>query len=102
MNNVMSSEKTPPPEVGEVHGCGCSCGAPDPRPDSTTQRQHPAVWDAEAIDALGHYHRYMLESLKDNFDKVMTLARRAAAVEQEKTLYCKSTQAGRRQQRGQQ
>ena len=83
-----------------MHGCACSCEATGSQPDSTTQR--PAVWDAEAIDALGHYHRYMLESLKDNFDKVMTLARQAVAVEQEKALGRKSTQAGRRQQGRQQ
>ena len=79
-----------------MHGCGCSCGATGSQPDSTTQQ--PAVWDAEAIDTLGHYHRYMMESLKDNFDKVMTWARQAAAVEQEKTLSKERTQAGRRQQ----
>ena len=91
----MSSEKTPPPEVGEVNECGYSCGAPGIRPDSTTQSQRPATWDAESIEALGHYQRYMLEALKDNFNKVMDLARLAAAVEQVEPQCCKCPQAGK-------
>ena len=93
----MSSGKTPPPEGGHVIGCDCSCEIPSSQPDSTTHR--PDVWDAEAIEALGHYHDYILESLKDNFNKVMTLACQAAVVEQENSLGNERSQTDRRQQR---
>ena len=83
----MSSEETPPPQEDGIHGCGCSCETPV-QPDSTTQRHRPTTWDTESLEAFNEYNKYMLESLKNNFERVMALARRVAAVEQERALYC--------------
>ena len=92
----MSSKKTTPPQEDGGRGSGYRCMQQavlvPPQPDSSTQQrpdsstqQHPNTsWDKETLEVFQAYNQYVLESLQDNFDRVMVIAQQVTAAEHER------------------
>ena len=102
----MSSKKQSHPQEDGGRGNICCCIqqaglVPDPLPDSSTQQrgsgtqQRPTIsWDQESLEAFKAYHRYMLESLQVNFDRVMAIAQQVTAAEHERDIHQRCSHVG--------
>ena len=119
----MSSKKTTPPQEDGGRGNGCHCmqqaelvpahpdsgtqQGPDSstqqRPDSSTQQRPNTPLDKETLEVFQAYNRYVLESLQDNFDRVMAIAQQVTAAEHERDVHvrCSHVGGGRHEQKQQ-
>ena len=89
----MSSEQTPRLQEG-AEGLKQQAELTLAHPDSTTQ-QHPSQsWDKETLEVLRAYNRYVMESLQDNFDRVMAIAQQVTAAEHERHIHDRCTHVG--------
>ena len=94
----MSSKKTTPPQEDGGRGSGCHCmqqaGLVPTQPDSSTQQRPNTSWDKETLEVFKAYNRYVLESLQDNFDRVMAIAQQVTAAEHERDVHVRCSHVG--------